>query len=110
MHLYFIGVAILANIMPKRDFHTYETRIYINSEIRLITKFNQWQNTTEVIDWFMKLQNKKNRAFIKFDIESFYPSITEETLCKAMEWAKSKVEITSCEEEIIMHSRRCLLF
>ena len=32
MHLwipfYFIGVAILANIMPKRDFHAYETRIY----------------------------------------------------------------------------------
>ena len=82
----------------------------INSEIRLITKFNQWQNTAEVIDWFMKLPNKKNRVFIKFDIESFYPSITEETLCKAMEWAKSKVEITPCEEEIIMHSRRSLLF
>ena len=82
----------------------------ISNEICLITKYNQWQNTVEVIDWFMKLPNKKNRTFIKFDIESFYPFITEETLCKAIEWAKSKVEITHCKEEIIMYSRRSLLF
>ena len=31
--LYFIGVAILANIKPKRDFHAYETRIYMHLKI-----------------------------------------------------------------------------
>lgn len=82
----------------------------INSEIRSVTKLNQWQNTAEVIDWYKKLRNKKNRTFIKFDIESFYPSITEETLCKAMEWAKTITDISSSDEEIIMHSRRSLLF
>ena len=48
----------------------------INTEMRIITKFNQWQNTVEVIDWFKKLPNKNNRTFIKFDIEDLQAYIS----------------------------------
>ena len=44
--------------------------------MRIITKFNQWQNTAEVIDWFKKLPNKNNRTIIKFDIEDLQAYIS----------------------------------
>ena len=58
---------------------------------RLRTKLdlNQWRSTQEVIDWFNGLENKQELKFIKFDIESFYPSITKELLNKTIKWAKS---------------------
>ena len=82
----------------------------INQEIRATTQMNQWQNTTEFIDWYKELDNKKTRTFIQFDIENFYPSITEETLNKAIEYAKTITAISQLEEEVIKHSRRSLLF
>ena len=82
----------------------------IVSDIRLSTEFNQWKNTTSVIDWFNKLDNKKDLSFIKFDIEAFYPSITEDILQKSIEWASTVVEISPDDVEIINHSRRSLLF
>ena len=82
----------------------------IVSDIRVSTEFNQWKNTTSVIDWFKKLENKKKLSFIKFDIEAFYPSITEDILQKAIEWADTVVDISPEDIEIVMHSRRSLLF
>ena len=47
---------------------------------------------------------------MKFDICDFYPSITEELLLKAIDFAKQFVEISDKDVQIIMHSRKCLLF
>ena len=82
----------------------------INAQLRDKTQVNQWQNTQSVIDWFNNLKDKKKRTFIQFDIESFYPSITEETLLKSIEWAKTHVHISDLEIETILHARRSLLF
>ena len=82
----------------------------INTQIRRDTGYNQWKNTAEVIEWFKRLPDKKKRTFIQFDIESFYPSITLETLIKALTWAETIVNISPMEREIIMHARRSLLF
>lgn len=82
----------------------------INQEIRTVTQMNQWKNTAEFIGWFKKIGNKKKCTFIQFDIENFYPSITDMTLNKAIEHAKTITEITQLEEEVIKHSRRSLLF
>lgn len=82
----------------------------INTQLRELTQFNQWKNTASVIEWFEKIPDKKRKTFIQFDIDSFYPSITEETLIKALNWAKSLTEVSELDEEIIMHSRRSLLF
>ena len=82
----------------------------INSEIRDKTKLNQWRNTTTVIDWFSKLQQKSNLKLVQLDIVEFYPSITETLLNKAIDFAKSIVEIEQSTVDTIMHARKSLLF
>ena len=60
----------------------------LNSDIRAATGLKQWRNTQSVINWFKNLQSRENMSFIKFDIVEFYPSITEELLRKAINFAK----------------------
>ena len=83
------------------------------SKVRLLRKkneFNQWQNSFSVIDWFKKISNKSHCKFIVFDICEFYPSISEELLSKAVNWAKGIVSITPEETEIIFKSKQSLLW
>ena len=78
--------------------------------MRRITSLNQWKNTTSVIKWFKNIPNKANHIFTIFDIDSFYPSITEKLLTNAINYAKQYVKINSRETNMIMHSRKSLLF
>ena len=82
----------------------------INTQIRRDTGYNQWKSKAEVIEWFKRLPDKKKRTFIQFDIESFYSSITLETLIKAFTWAETIVNISPMEREITMNARKSLLF
>ena len=41
----------------------------------------------------------------QFDIESFYPSITKELLCRVLDWAQGIVEIPDDDIEVILQSR-----
>ena len=47
---------------------------------------------------------------MQFDIEEFYPSVSNELLPKAMTYAKTLVNISDQEINTIMHSRKCLIF
>ena len=47
---------------------------------------------------------------MQYDIEEFYPSISENLLKKAIDYARSFVSISSKEEETIMHCHKSLLF
>ena len=78
----------------------------IITEIRSTTLLNQWKNTSSVKKWFKNISNK----FVIFDIDSFYPSISENLLKNAISYAKQYVTITDQEVDIIMHSRKSLLF
>ena len=60
----------------------------INKKIRESTDLNQWRNTTDVLEWFKGIPNKNRSKFIKFDIVSFYPSISKATLMNAINFAK----------------------
>ena len=82
----------------------------INKHIRMKSTLNQFQNTSEVIEWFKNLKQKPKSSFLKFDIQEFYPSITKDLLLKALEYAKSFVHIDENTIKVIMHSRKCLLF
>jgi predicted GIY-YIG superfamily endonuclease len=82
----------------------------VNKEIRLKSGSNQWQSTKEVLHWFNGLQNKNNLTFLQFDIESFYPSISEELLLKAINFAKQFTTLSQDDIEIILHSRKTFLF
>ena len=56
----------------------------INNELLSKLNYNQWKNTDNVINWFKNVTNKRHFKFIQLDIKEFYPSITEETLNKAL--------------------------
>jgi len=47
----------------------------INDKILTNTHLNQSKNTTDVIKWFERINNKHQQTFISFDIIDFYPSI-----------------------------------
>ena len=82
----------------------------INKELLAKLKLNQWKSTENAIDWFKKIERKHECKFVVFDIEQFYQSIKEETLLKALDFAKSKTKILKKDIDVIRHARRSLLF
>ena len=47
---------------------------------------------------------------MQYDIKEFYPSISEDLLKKVLDHARTSVDISSEEEETIMHCQKSLLF
>ena len=82
----------------------------INSKVIQSTGFNQWKNTSAVIDWFSEVQNKHQQSFIAFDICEFYPSITADLLHEALEFASNHTNISPFEKHIIFHTKKSMLF
>ena len=82
----------------------------INSELRRKTNLRQWRRTQETRDWFVKLKQKHTMTFIKFDVEAMYPSISEELLASALQWARTLVEVTEEEVEVINATKKALLY
>ena len=78
----------------------------INKHIIEHTQPNQWKNSTSVIEWFEAIQDKQQCAFIVFDIESFYPSISIDLFNKALKFAQEITPIADNDMKIIMHSRK----
>ena len=60
--------------------------------------------------WFNSLENKRNYKFINFDIESFYPSITEDLLTKALNWASHYTSISEEDRNVIISSSKSFLY
>ena len=82
----------------------------INNNIRSKTKLHQWKNTKSVVDWFSRIDEKQKHSFLVFDIVDFYPSISEDLLRLSLEYAKQHTTVSEQEVEIILHSRKTLLF
>ena len=82
----------------------------INLAIREYFSFNQWKNTQNIIDWFNKIPDKKVHKFVVFDIKEFYPSIKEQLLKEALDFANSYINIPENDKKIINHARKSLLF
>ena len=80
----------------------------INISIRQSTDVQQWLNTTAVILWFNNFPNKEKCK--SFDITDFYPSISEELLTDAIDFARQFVRINDNEVNIILHCRKSILF
>lgn len=62
-----------------------------------------------MITWFKKERTAKCR-FLQFDVVSFYPSISKKLFEKALNFARTKTQITDDELKIVEHSRNSLLF
>ena len=52
----------------------------------------------------------QKHSFVPFDIDSFYPSMTESLLSKVISFAKNYTTIRDKDSDIIMHCRKSLLF
>ena len=63
-----------------------------------------------MIDWFSAIENKSQWTFLIFDIVDFYPSISEAHLTLSLDYAKQFITVSDEDEEIILHSRKTLLF
>ena len=82
----------------------------INSKLCEILKVNEWKNTENVINWFKKVESKNSHKFLMFDIKDFYPSIKEDLLIEALEFAKQHVTLKSKDRETILLARKSLLY
>ena len=78
--------------------------------VRQKSGLKQWQNTAAVIDWFKAIEDKHAKTFIKFDVISFYPSITKKLLTDAIVWARNFTDITKKQENIILEAKKSLLY
>ena len=81
----------------------------IVNAVRQKSKLNQWKNIYSCIEWFKVLPNKENSNFIVFDIVNFYPSISENLLNAALDWASKYVPIDEEKRNIIFKSRAPIL-
>ena len=79
-------------------------------KVKVKVQYNQWKSTKAVVRWFRGQENKKKLRFLQFDIEAFYPSITPDLLKRSLDWAATYTPITADEREIIIHSKRSLLY
>ena len=82
----------------------------LNKELLAKTKLNQWRNSEEALEWRKGAKDKGGKVFLKFDIDTFYPSISADLLGKAIKWAATKVEVSKEDMGIVMHARQAFLF
>ena len=82
----------------------------INRDLTDATKVKQWKNTQCAIEWFGSINEKENCSFFLFDVVEFYPSISQQLLEDALEFASQYTKITDEEKQIIIHAKKTLLF
>ena len=84
----------------------------INKVSNRSLRLNQWRKTKDMTDWFKGLNttNDKNMRLIQYDIEAFYPSITEALLDKALDFAGEYCSISESDKRIIKQAKKSLLF
>ena len=96
----------------KPDIQIISRKILTNiiETVKTKTKYNQWKNSDSVIKWFSDLPDKNRLKFISFDVVSMYPSISEELLQNALNWASQYIKISKQQMETIMSSKFSLLY
>ena len=82
----------------------------INLKLRNLTGLKQWRNTDAVIKWFSSIGIKRKQKFIQFDVVNFYPSINNELLTNALNWARQYTDISDDEFNIIIQAKQSVLF
>ena len=73
-------------------------------------KLSEWKNTTDVINWFEKIDKKHLHTFTIFDIKDFYPSMKETLLKNAMPFAAEYTDINKNDFEVMHEMQEDLCF
>ena len=79
-------------------------------QLREKTGLIQFKNSDSVVSWFKTIPDKKKCSFIVLDVVEYYPSITEELLREALDWAGSVVTMTEDVKDIIISAKKSLLY
>ena len=90
----------------------------IIEEVLPQTGLNLWKSTPEVLSWFNNINKnlstiktrKNTTKFLVFDIEKYYPSITEQLLKNAIKYAQKYCFISQADIDIIMQARESYLY
>ena len=82
----------------------------VSNTILVKDKVNQSKSTYSLIEWYRNIKRKDQCSFVVFDIESFYLSISTQLFDEAVSFAKLYYDFTSDDLELIMQSRKTLLF
>ena len=82
----------------------------VNASLRGREELNQWRSTGDVLAWFRERCSPGRVKFLSYDIESFYPSISEDLLNRAIQFAKERVDFDQNDIDTVIQSRRSLLF
>ena len=83
----------------------------INIKIKDKLNLRLLKNTNETIDWFKNIDKKTRKTFLQLDIVSYYPSITEKLLDKALLFAQETLDesIPIDHIQIIKNARKSIL-
>ena len=81
----------------------------INDKLKTKLNLKQLKNTNETIEWFNTLNNKTRLKFFQFDIENFYPSVSEKLLEDSLNFASQHTNINEIEKETIRNARKSVL-
>ena len=71
---------------------------------------SQWENTKEVIDWLVSIDEKHFYKFVQFDIKEFYPSIKKPLSGKALKFVEEYMDVLTDDKAVIKHARKSLVF
>ena len=63
-----------------------------------------------MIEWFVNIKNKESSSFIVFDMENFYPSISEDLFKSAIKFAKESIDISDYNLSFKNQARKTLVF
>ena len=77
--------------------------------IKASTSLNLWMGTSEVLEWY-EINKQKGVHFIQYDIEAYYPSISETLLDKAIDFARGFCDITENMKNMIKTCRKSILY
>ena len=89
-------------INPARNNLGKVTQRIIRSAVKSIketTSLHLWMGTNEVLEWY-EANKQTGETFIQYDIEAYYPSITEALLDKAIDFARGFCNITDKEQNM----------
>ena len=75
----------------------------ISKELRNKLKLQKWNNTTTVINWFKKTENKNRYRSMIFHIKDIYSSISKKLLDDSVNFTRQHVQIKR-DFNIIQHS------
>ena len=82
----------------------------VSNTILVKNQVHQWKDTYSVLGWYCNIKPKGQCSFVVFHIESLYPSISTKLFVEALSFAKLFYDFTCDELELIIHSRKTVLF